>query len=44
MHLLIEVTVSVFEQVSVTQRYRYSTQDVAVVGGAGVGVHMCLRV
>ena len=33
--LLIEVTVFVFEQVSVTQRHQYSSQDVAVVGGAG---------
>ena len=33
--LFIEVTVFVFEQVSVSQRYRYSSQDVAVVGGAG---------
>ena len=33
--LLIEVTVFVFQQVSVTQSHQYSSQDVAVVGGAG---------
>ena len=38
--LFIEVTVFVFEQVSASQRYRYSSQDVAVVGGAGG----CVRV
>ena len=31
--LLIEVTVFVFEQVSVSQSHRHSSQDVAVVGG-----------
>ena len=33
--LLIEVTVFVFEQVSVSQSHWYSFQDVAVVGGTG---------
>ena len=33
--LLIEVTVFVFEQVSVSQRHLYSSQDVTVVGGVG---------
>ena len=30
-----EVTVFVFEQVSVSQSHRYPSQDVAVMGGAG---------
>ena len=38
--LFIQVTVFVFEQVGLSQRYRYSSQDVAVVGeGSG-----CARV
>ena len=40
MQLFIEVTVFVFEQVGLSQRYRYSSQDVAVMGGAGG----CVRV
>ena len=36
LQLLIEVTVFVFEQVSVSQSHRHSSPDVAVVGGAGV--------
>ena len=42
--LLIKVTVLVFEQVSASQSHRYSSQGVAILGGAGVGVHVCLRV
>ena len=37
--LLIEVTVFVFEQVGLSQSHRYSSQDVAVVGGAGGCAH-----
>ena len=40
MQLFIEVTVFVFEQVGLSQRYRYSSQDVAVMGGMGG----CVRV
>ena len=38
--LFIEVRVSVFEQVSVSQRYQYSSQDVAVIGGEGGCAHV----